>query len=194
MTTKSDRASSLFNGLQARRDTPPPLHYPIHDTRTDAVSSGTPGSYYLPNPSNFNDSVVYNAITRSYTVYEKIGTRYYRVPTTYSFDEFWAMRNRQAEIAYFQKRANTTNILNRGKFLKPKLSLSDHIFNSLFGNGKIDITLQGNVDITAGYKGQTIENPTVPERGRKITDIDFNVKDQFNGDDSIYDNSKFHIK
>ena len=191
------RTTGNFNAaseLRAARDTPPPvLHYPINDSRGDAVSSGNRGTYYLPNPSNFNDSVVYNAINRTYTVYEKIGNRYYRVPTTYSFDEFWAMRNRQTELAYFQRRANTTNLLNRGKFLKPKLSLSDNLFNRLFGNGKIEIVPQGNVDITAGYQGQKIDNPTLPERARKSGGLDFNLNAQLNVNASIGDKLKFPI-
>ena len=194
MTTSGTKPTKLFNAPSSVRDTPPPvLRYPVTDSRADAVSSANRGTYYLPNPSNFNDSVVYNAINRTYTVYEKIGTRYYRVPTTYSFDEFWAMRNRQSEVAYFQRRANTTNLLNRGKFVKPKLSLSDNLFNRLFGNGKIEITPQGNVDITAGYQGQNIDNPTLPERARKNGGLDFNLNAQLNVNASIGDKLKFPI-
>ncbi len=178
------------------RDTPPQpaTLNSLKDYRGDAVSSGNKNNpYYLPNPSNVNDSVVYNAITRTYTVYEKIGNRYYRVPANYSFDEFWAMRNRQAERDYFQKRANTTSILNRGKLLKPKLSLSDNLFNRLFGTGKIEITPQGNVDITAGYQGQRIDNPTLPERARKSGGLDFNLNAQLNVNANIGDKLKFPI-
>ncbi len=178
------------------RDTPPSpaTLNPLKDSRGDAVSAGSKTNpYYLPNPANVNDSVVYNAITRTYTVYEKIGNRYYRVPANYSFDEFWAMRNRQAERDYFQKRANTTSILNRGKLLKPKLSLSDNLFNRLFGTGKIEITPQGNVDITAGYQGQRIDNPTLPERARKNGGLDFNLNAQLNVNANIGDKLKFPI-
>ena len=194
MTTVGGDNPIIFTSAQSTVDTPPPgLRYPIEDSRADAVSSGNRGSYYLPNPSNFNDSVVYNPTTRTYTVYEKIGTKYYRVPTVYNFDEFWAMRNRQAENDYFQRRANTTGLLNRGKFLKPKLSLSDNLFNRLFGNGKIEITPQGNVDIIAGYQGQKIDNPTLPERARKNGGLDFNMNAQLNVNASIGDKLKFPI-
>ncbi|MFN0081365.1 MAG: cell surface protein SprA, partial [Ferruginibacter sp.] len=176
------------------RDTPPlPLRYPISDSRGDAVSSGNRGTFYLPNPTNVKDSVVYNAITRTYSVYEKIGDKYYRTPTTYSFDEYWAIQNKKSEVAYFQKRANTTNLLNRGKLLKPKLSLSDNLFNRLFGNGKIEITPQGNLDIIAGYQGQRIDNPTLPERARKSGGLDFNLNAQLNVNASIGDKLKFPI-
>ena len=194
MTNAEKPVSSDLNLNENVRDTPPPVQHPLQDSRGDAVSSNNASNpYYLPNPSNVNDSVVYNPVNRTYTVYEKIGTRYYRVPATYSFDEFWAMRNRQAEIEYFQRRANTTNILNRGKLLKPKLSLGDNLFNRLFGNGKIEITPQGNVDITAGYQGQRIDNPTLPERARKSGGLDFNLNAQLNVNASIGDKLKFPI-
>ena len=168
------------------------LHYPITDNRGDLLSSGNRGVYDLT-PSNLKDSVVYDAINRRYTIYEKIGDRYYRVPITYSFDEYWAMRNRQAETEYFQKRANTTSILNRGKLTRPKLSLSDNLFNRLFGNGKIEISPQGNVDITAGYQGQRTNNPTLAERARSNGGFDFNMNAQVNVNANIGDKLKFPI-
>jgi cell surface protein SprA len=181
------------------RDTPPPagydsLKYPIKDRRSDYVAGGNSSrTYDLKDPSNITDSVVYDAITRRYTIYEKVGSKYYRVPTTYTFDEYWQMRNRQAEIAYFQKRANTTSLLNRGKLVKPKLSLTDNLFNRLFGNGKIEISPQGNVNITAGYQGQKTDNPTLPERARKNGGLDFNMNAQVNVNANIGDKLKFPI-
>ncbi|MFC4262244.1 cell surface protein SprA [Ferruginibacter yonginensis] len=194
MSTNNGNKEPLRTYKHSVRDTPPPtLPYPIKDSRGDAVSSTNRGTYYLPNPSNVKDSVVYNAINRTYSVYEKVGDKYYRTPTTYTFEEFWAIRNRQAEQAYFQRRANTTNLLNRGKLLKPKLKLTDNLFNRLFGNGKIDITPQGNVDITAGYQGQLIDNPTLPERARRSGGLDFNLNAQLNVNASIGDKLKFPI-
>ncbi|MEJ7625332.1 MAG: cell surface protein SprA [Ferruginibacter sp.] len=168
------------------------LPFPISDRRGDFLSNRT-NVYDLQNPSNLRDSVVYDAANRRYIVFEKIGTKYYRVPISYTFDEFWQMRNRQAENDYFQQRANTTSILNRGRFLKPKLSLSDNLFNRLFGNGKIEITPQGNVDLTAGYQGQKIDNPTLPERARKNGGLDFDMNAQLNVNANIGDKLKFPI-
>jgi hypothetical protein len=143
------------------------LPYPIRDRRGDFFSSNNRRTLDLDNPSNIKDSVVYDPVTRRYIVYEKIGNKYYRTTTTYSFEEYWQIRGRQTEIEYFQKRSNLMSILNRGR-IKPKLSLYDNLFNRLFGNGKINITPQGNVDITAGYQGQNVKNPTLPERARKM--------------------------
>ena len=169
------------------------LHFPISDRRGDFISGGGQSTYDFGSPSNVKDSVVYDAINRRYVVYEKIGARYFRIPTIYSFDEYWQMRNRQAEVEYFQRRANTTSLLNRNKFIKPKLSLTDNLFNRLFGNGKIEISPQGNVDVSAGYQGQKIDNPTLPERARKNGGLDINMNAQVNVNANIGDKLKFPI-
>ncbi len=190
------RMDDVFENFQDTSTTPRDtgnLPYPLTDRRGDNLSSTSYNSFDNFRPSNQRDSIVYDSETRRYVVYEKIGNRYYRTPVTYSFNEYWQIRNRQAEIDYFQKRANTTSILNRGKFLKPKLSLSDNLFNRLFGTGKIDITPQGNVDITAGYQGQKIDNPTLPERARKNGGLDFQMNAQLNVNASIGDKLKFPI-
>ncbi len=193
MTTTGSRITPIFESTKNIVDTPPPIRFPINDTRGDAVSANNRGTFYLKNPKNVKDSVAYNAATKTYTVYEKIGNKYYKTPTTYTFDEYWAMRNKQSELAYFKKRANTTNLLNRGKLIKPTLALTDNLFNRLFGNGKVDITPQGSVDITAGYQGQKIDNPTLPERARNSGGLDFNINAQLNVNANIGDKLKFPI-
>jgi cell surface protein SprA len=167
------------------------LPFPIHDRRGDFLSA-RPNIYDFQNPPNIEDSVAYDPATQTYTVYEKIGTHYYRTPTTYTAEEFRAMEAKKAEINYFQKRANTLSILNRGQ-IKPKLSIYDNLFNRLFGNGKIDIQPQGNVDITAGYQGQNVKNPTLPERARKNGGFDFNMAAQLNVIANIGDKMRFPI-
>ncbi|MBL0182381.1 MAG: cell surface protein SprA [Chitinophagaceae bacterium] len=179
--------------LQNKIDTVPGnLPYPIRDRRGDFLSGDQRTTFDLKSPSNIRDSVVYDPKTRRYIVYEKIGNRYYRTTTSYSFDEYWQIRGRKAETEYFQKRANLTSLLNRGR-VKPKLSLYDNLFNRLFGNGKINITPQGNVDLTAGYQGQNIKNPTLPERARKNGSFDFDMNAQVNVNADIGGKLKFPI-
>jgi cell surface protein SprA len=167
------------------------LHYPIHDRRGDFISSGK-SPIDLNKPSNIEDSVVYDPATRMYIVYEKIGSKYYRTPTAYTYKEFIALQGRKAETEYFKRRANTLNVLNRG-MVQPKLNIYDKLFNRLFGNGKIEIQPQGNVDITAGYQGQNIKNPTLPERARKNGGFDFNMDAQLSVNANIGDKLKFPI-
>ncbi len=168
------------------------LKFPITDRRGDFLGDNKKSTFDFASPENFTDSVEYDSKTRTYTVYEKIGDKYYRTPTVYTFDEYWALRAKQSEAEYFKKRANTMNLLNR-KLSKPKLNMFDNLFNRLFGNGKIEITPQGNVDIMAGYQGQNIANPTLPERARKNGGLDFDMNAQVNVNANIGDKLKFPI-
>jgi cell surface protein SprA len=167
------------------------LPFPIRDTRGDFISSN-PATYDFQTPPNITDSVAYDPVTKTYTVFEKVGDHYYRTPTTYTAEEFRAMEAKKAEIDYFKKRANTLSFLNRGS-VKPKLTVYDNLFNRLFGNGKIDIQPQGNVDVTAGYQGQNVKNPTLPEKARRNGGFDFNMAAQLNVNASIGNKLKFPI-
>jgi len=178
-----------------QKDTVPdsePLLFPIHDRRGDFLQDAKNNSFDLKKPSNITDSIGYDYATNRYYVYEKIGNKYYRTPTYYTAQEYWQLKGRQDEIEYFKKRANTLSLLNR-KLVKPKFSLYDNLFNRLFGNGKIDIAPQGNVDIMAGYQGQNVKNPTLPERARKNGGFDFNMNAQVNVNANIGDKLKFPI-
>ena len=167
------------------------LPYPIHDRRGDFISTEK-RTLDLNLPSNITDSVAYDAENKRYYVYEKIGNKYYRTPSWYTFDEFMALQSKKDEKEYFQKRANTLSLLNR-RLIKPKLNIYDNLFNRLFGNGKIEIQPQGNVDITAGYQGQNIKNPTLPERARKNGGFDFDMAAQLNVNANIGNKLRFPI-
>ncbi|MDB5223451.1 MAG: sprA [Chitinophagaceae bacterium] len=167
------------------------LPYPIQDRRGDFISTDQ-RTFDLNQPSNIKDSVAYDPLTNRYYVYEKIGSKYYRTPTWYTFDEFVALQGKKDEREYFQKRANTLSLLNR-RLIKPKLNIYDNLFNRLFGNGKIEIQPQGNVDITAGYQGQNIKNPTLPERARKNGGFDFDMAAQLNVNANIGNKLRFPI-
>jgi hypothetical protein len=171
---------------------PGQLLFPIHDSRGDFLQDGPRSTYDFKKPANITDSIAYDFATQRYYVYEKIGNKYYRTPTYYTSEEYWQLRGRQQEVEYFRKRANTLNLLNR-KLVKPKLSMYDNLFNRLFGNGKIEISPQGNVDIMAGYQGQDTKNPTLPERARKNGGFDFNMNAQVNVNANIGDKLKFPL-
>ncbi len=150
------------------------LHYPIHDRRGDQLSNFDPNPFNLKNPSNLKDSIEYDPKTNLYFLMEKIGNKYYRTPTAYTYEEYSELLAKQSEENYFRERADMLSDLNH-KLDKPKLNINNSLFNRLFGNGKIDIKPQGNVDILAGYQGQNVQNPTLPEAARKTGGLDFNM-------------------
>ncbi|MEO9211036.1 MAG: cell surface protein SprA, partial [Ginsengibacter sp.] len=167
------------------------LPYPIHDRRGDYISV-KPSIFDFRLPSNITDSVVYDPVTKNYIIYEKIGNNFYRTPSYYTAEEYRKILAQKAEDEYFRKRANTMSILNRG-LIQPKLSVYDNLFNRLFGNGKIEIQPQGSVDITAGYQGQNVKNPTLPENARKNGGFDFDMAAQLNVNANIGNKLKFPI-
>jgi len=168
------------------------LRFPLQDRRGDAYSQTRSNPFDLKDPSNIKDSIIYDPKTKEYYIIEKIGGRYFRKPTSMTFEDFMRLQSRKAEVDYFQKKANTASLLNR-KLVKPKLNMTDDLFNRLFGNGKIDIRPQGEVTITTGYQGQNIKNPTLPERARKNGGLDFDMAANLNVVGNIGDKMKFPI-
>ncbi|HEY4107477.1 cell surface protein SprA [Puia sp.] len=178
-STGNDTTLRTRDSLQPRpavKDTARPgdsLRFPIYDRRGDRFSYPNRNPFDLKNPPNLRDSIVYDPVTQQYYIIEKIGNQYYRKPTYFTAEEMLKMSGDSAEDDYFRKRADALDALNR-RLLRPKLSVSDNLFNRIFGNGKIDIKPQGNVDVTAGYLGQNIQNPTLPESARRTGGFDFN--------------------
>jgi cell surface protein SprA len=188
--------SYRHTGYQAKNDTVPSgttLPYPITDRRGDSFSTPRNNPFDLKDPKNITKSIEYDPVTKQYYIVEKIGNRYYRRPTSISFDDFLKMQSDRAEADYFRQRANTLFQLNRKK-IKPGLKIKEDMFNRIFGNGKIDIRPQGNIDITAGYFSQNIQNPTLPERARKQGGFDFDMNADLNVIANIGDKMKFPIQ
>lgn len=168
------------------------LRYPINDRRGDRYSEYRRNPFDLRDTGYVKQKVEYDPVTRQYYITEKIGDTYYRKPTYLNFDEFLELRGREMEMENFQKRANASFALNR-KLVRPQLRMFDDLFNRVFGNGKIDIRPNGNVDLMAGYQGQNVQNPTLPERARKYGTFDFDMNAQFNMNANIGDKMKIPI-
>ncbi|MFX5260770.1 hypothetical protein ABTD18_19875, partial [Acinetobacter baumannii] len=73
----------------------------------------------------------------------------------------------------------------------------DKLFDRIFGltgnNLKVDIRPSGEENILAGYQGQNIKNPTLPERARRNGGFDFDMNANLNLNASIGDKLRFPI-
>lgn len=178
---------SRVNYAHAQQDTLPPLkdtfilvtgvdtlRFPIHDRRSDRYSQIYRNPLDLKDPSNIVDSVIYDPKTKEYYIVEKVGSFYYRKPTAITFEEFLYLRSQIQEREYFRQRGNVLSGLNY-KLPKPKFQITDNLFNRIFGPGKIDIRPQGEINLIAGYQGQNIKNPALPERARRNGGFDFDM-------------------
>lgn len=170
--------------------------YPIRDRRGDPFTYPSRNPFNLSDTSYIKRDIEYDPATKQYYIVEKIGNSYYRTPTYLTFDEMMRYQAQQQEADYFRKRANTLSVLNR-KVERPKLKTYDKLFDRIFGVGpnglKVDIRPQGNVDITAGYQGQNIKNPTLPESARKNGGFDFDMNSNLNVIANIGDKLKLPI-
>jgi cell surface protein SprA len=172
------------------------LRYPIADRRADFLSQPSNNPFDIRDSSVLKRRVDYDPLTKQYYITEKLGAGYNRFPSTLSFDEFWKLKTRKDEQAYFMQRANSLGVLNR-KITRPKTKVFDSYFDRLFGKTgsdlKIDIKPVGEINIRAGYQGQNVKNPTLPERARKNGGFDFDANTNFSLNASIGDKLKFPI-
>ncbi len=190
-------AKASYNPVRDTIPSSDTLKFPIHDRYGDQFTNPGRSSFDLKNPVNIRDSIVYDPTTRQYFIIEKIGTRYYRKPTYLTFEEFMAIQARKQEMEYFKKRSNILNSLNR-KMVRPKMNIYNNLFNRIFGAGpdgipKVEIRPQGDVTIIAGYQGQNIKNPALPEKARKNGGFDFDMNANLSVIGNIGDKLKLPI-
>lgn len=187
-------SSSVFAQINSNKKDS--LHYPIKDRRGDFLTQPSNNPFDLRDTSLVKKKVDYDPATKTYQVREYIGNRFLRNPNTLSFDEFWKIKTRKDEQAYFQQRANSLGVLNR-KVTRPKVKVFDSYFDRLFGKTgsdlKVDIKPVGEINIKAGYQGQRVDNPTLPERARSNGGFDFDANTNFSMNASIGDKLKFPI-
>ena len=170
---------------------------PIKDRYGDPYSYPNRNTFDLKDTAFIKRTIEYDPRTKQYYIVEKIGNKYYRTPTAFSMDEFVRLQGKKDEEDYFKKRASLLANMNRRQF-KPKFKVSNDWFNRIMGAGpdgkvKIDIRPTGYVDFLAGYQGQNIQNPTLPERARKNGGLDFNMNSQLQMDASIGEKLKLPI-
>ncbi len=177
------QANCLYAQQQQKPDT---SRYPITDRRGDPYNYPNRNTFDLKDTGFVKRTIEYDPATKQYYIVEKIGNQYYRSPATFTMEEFIRLQAQKDEQAYFRQRANLLTNLNRRNF-KPKFGFSKDWMNRITGNGKVEIKPSGYVDIMAGYQGQNIKNPTLPERARKFGGFDFNQNAQLQVDAKIGD-------
>lgn len=193
---------TLLTGSCAYAQQADSVHYPISDRRGDALSDRSRNPFDLRDTALIRQKIEYDPKTKQYYIIEKIGSTYYRKPTYLTFDEFWRLQAKQSEATYFKQRADALTLLNK-KTPRPKMQVYNNLFDRIFGINnlvggtdnklKVDIRPSGEVNIMAGYQGQKIENPTLPERARKNGGFDFDMNANLNVNANIGDKLKFPI-
>ena len=138
------------------------------------------GGVFMNTPSNFNTSIVYDPLTNTYILQDKIGALHFGEPQIMSFFEYQKYVQNNSVIDYWNLRSkersgNQTTILGL-----PKLYIPGKSFDRVFGGNAVDIRAQGSAELIFGLKINSINNPSLPEEQRKTTSFDFQEKIQVN--------------
>jgi cell surface protein SprA len=165
---------------------------PLRDRYGDPYTYPNRNAFDLKDTGFIKRTVEYDPVAKQYYIIEKIGDKYYRTPATFTKEEFLRIQGRKDEVNYFRQRADLLSDLNRRNY-KPKFGFSKDWMNRVTGNGKVEIKPNGYVDIAAGYQGQKIKNPVLPERARNTGGLDFDMNAQFQVDANIGDKIKLPI-
>jgi cell surface protein SprA len=173
------------------------LRFPLFDRYANSYVQRQAQGFDLRDTSIIRRRVDYDPVTRRYKSSERIGGFDYRVPATFSMQEYLQLRGREDEMEYFRKRASMLSDMNR-RLNRPRFRVSNDWYNRIMGVGpdgkvKVDIKPAGYVDFLAGYQGQNIKNPTLPERARRNGGFDFNMSSQLQMDAQIGEKLKLPI-
>ena len=165
------------------------LPYPISDYRDYTAK---PNSRFDFNPpANIETEIKYNTETGMYDIFQKIGDRYYRYPTSMTLEEYMAYERKKAMNDYFQEKIEDED--QAAGDLIPPLKIKSKGFDMIFGGDEISIRPQGSAELQFGANISKYDNPALPVNQRRVTTFDFQQKIQLNLVGQIGDKLKLEI-
>jgi len=179
---------SLYNYVEI--DTPKiKLPYPLKDYSDYSTKTDSRLDFKLP--SNIQTEFVYNPETGMYDIFQKIGDRYYRYPTSMTLEEYMAYKRKQAMNDYFREKIKEDG--ESSSDLIPPLKVGGDGFDMIFGGDEISIRPQGSAELQFGVNISRYDNPILPVKQRRVTTFDFQQKIQLNLVGQIGDKLKLEI-
>ena len=184
-TQKKNPAAKAQPTLQVEDDTIPDslLHarWKIQKTAPIEVADLDSSALDLRLPENIKQEVEYDDSLGYYRIGSKIGDSYLNTPILMTPEEYNKWSERREREAFFRKK-EAENVATQGK---EKFSFADMHFDlgpaeKIFGPGGVRIKTQGTAELKLGATLKDIDNPSLPERNRKTTAVDFDEKINLN--------------
>ena len=165
------------------------LPYPISDYRDYSTKPNT--RFDFNPPANIQTEIKYNPETGMYDIFQKIGDRYYRYPTSMTLKEYMVYERKKAMNDYFQEKIEDED--QAAGDLIPPLKIESKGFDMIFGGDEISIRPQGSAELQFGVNISKYDNPSLPVNRRRVTSFDFQQKIQLNLVGQIGDKLKLEI-
>tara|TARA_B100001758_G_scaffold62460_1_gene52002 strand:- start:29532 stop:36716 length:7185 start_codon:yes stop_codon:yes gene_type:complete len=143
-------------------------------------SSSQTGGLFMNTPNNINSVVVFDPLTNTYLVQDKIGTLSYGEPKIMSFSDYQRYSQSKLVNDYWNLRSKQRAGRQISSLGLPKLFIPGKSFDRVFGGNAVDIRPQGSAELIFGLKINKIDNPSLPEEQRRTTSFDFQEKIQMN--------------
>lgn len=175
----------VASGLQIEGDSIPDslLHarWRIQKTAPVEVADLDSSALDLRFPENIRQQVEYDDSLNVYKIGTKMGDSYLNAPVLMAPWEYQAWSERRERQLFFRQK-DAQNVAAKGK---DKFDFSDMHFDlgpaeKIFGPGGVRIRTQGTAELKLGVNLRSIDNPSLPERNRKTTAVDFDEKINLN--------------
>ena len=152
------------------------------------------GAADLRRPDNLKQEVVYNDTINRYIIGSKIGDSYINAPVMMTPEEYRKWSERKAMQSYFRSK-NDEIYKAKGK---EKFDFTDMHFDlgpaeKIFGPGGVRIKTQGTAELKFGATMKNIDNPSLPIRNRKTSNIDFDEKINLNVNGKVGDKVNMNL-
>lgn len=151
----------------------------------------------LVDPSNVKTKVEYDINNNVYLFKTQIDNDEWITPFTLNPDEYSKYALKESMKQYF-KAKNDNELANLrdnkvGRFSLKDIKVNTGALERVFGPGGIKFKTQGYVELSAGMKHTSIDNPTLSEKNRSRTMFDFSEKIQANVAVSVGEKVNFDL-
>jgi len=185
------RTGSLLSASDTNSRGDTTLRFPFTYEST-LPGDGQSSPLFLKNTSNIKTNVEYDPVTKQYYNTYKVGNETYRIPTTYSFNEYQEQDMQTILQDYWKGRSEAAG-LNNSKGVIPQIHIPGKFFETIFGNNTVDIRPQGTAQINFGIISNRRDDPMLTTNQRRQTNFDFDEKIQMNVIAKIGDKIEFKI-